>query len=290
MDQTQLIEALEAEYQQLSKQRNDTSQSKPRIAAWGLVKAGKSSLLNMLSGHASDEYFETGVIRTTRANQALELADYVLVDTPGLGIDNDDTQQANEGLDVADIVLFVHAPPGELDQEEVALLEQLRNTFGEDVSERVVLVISQLDKLQDTALAEVQKEIERQTRIWLGTQPECFVISNTRFKSGVEKNKEGLCIKSGIPQLAQHLQTLSKNLIRSPSLEEARQKRLARRTLELCERINAAIEQETKLIEQVARPYVMKAKAFIELIDGAQRTFEAYTSDMRETREKLDNI
>ena len=102
MDQTQLIEALEAEYQQLSRQRNDTSPSKPRIAAWGLVKAGKSSLLNMLSGHASDEYFETGVIRTTRANQALELADYVLVDTPGLGIDKDDSQQANEGLDVAD--------------------------------------------------------------------------------------------------------------------------------------------------------------------------------------------
>ena len=49
MDQTQLIEALEAEYQQLSRQRNDTSPSKPRIAAWGLVKAGKSSLLNMLS-------------------------------------------------------------------------------------------------------------------------------------------------------------------------------------------------------------------------------------------------
>ena len=290
MDQTQLIEALEAEYQQLSRQRNDTSPSKPRIAAWGLVKAGKSSLLNMLSGHASDEYFETGVIRTTRANQALELADYVLVDTPGLGIDKDDSQQANEGLDVADIVLFVHAPPGELDQEEVALLEQLRNTFGEDVSERVVLVISQLDKLQDADLAEVQKEIERQAQIWLGAQPKCFVISNTRFKSGVEKNKEGLCIKSGIPPLVQHLQALSKNLARSPSLEEARKKRLERRALELCERIDAAIAQETKLIEQVAQPYVMKAKAFVELIDGARRTFDAHTSDMRETREKLDSL
>ena len=99
-----------------------------------------------------------------------------------------------------------------------------------------------------------------------------------------------MCIKSGIPQLAQHLQTLSKSLTHSDSLEEARKKRLERRVLELCEHIDAAIAQETKLIEQVAQPYVVKAKAFVELIDGARRTFEAYTFDMREAREKLDNI
>ena len=51
-----------------------------------------------------------------------------------------------------------------------------------------------------------------------------------------------------------------------------------------------AHKMQTKLIEQVAQPYVMKAKAFVELIDGARRTFEAHTSDMRETREKLDSL
>ena len=288
MDQAQQIEALEAEYQQLARQRCNASPAKPRIAAWGLVKAGKSSLLNMLSGHAIDQHFQTGDIRTTRTNQALELNDYVLIDTPGLGIDEDDTQQANEGLDTADIVLFVHAPPGELDEEEVALLDQLRNTFGDDVGERVVLVVSQLDKLQDADLAEVRETIERQALIHLGTAPECFVISNTRFKSGVEKNKEGLCIKSGIPPLAQHLQTLSKSLSRS--LEDARQKRLARRALELCERIDAEIEKETKLIERVTQPFVVKAKAFVELIDGARRTFKTHTSDMQKARTKLESL
>jgi GTPase Era involved in 16S rRNA processing len=288
MDRAQRIEALEAKYQLFGRQRSDATPAKPRIAAWGLVKAGKSSLLNMLSGHASDEHFQTGDIRTTRINQALELDDYVLVDTPGLGFDADDTQQANQGLDKADVVLFVHAPPGELDVEEVALLDQLRNAYGDEVGERVVLVISQLDKLQDADLAEVRQTIERQALIHLGTKPECFVISSTRFKSGVEKNKEGLCIKSGIPQLAQHLQTLSKSL--NHSLEEARQKRLARRALELCESIDVAIEQEIKLIEQVTQPYVVKAKAFIELIDGARRTFKTHTSDMQKARKKLDSL
>ena len=288
MDQAQQIEALEAEYQQLARQRCTATPTKPRIAAWGLVKAGKSSLLNMLSGHAIDQHFQTGDIRTTRTNQALELNDYVLIDTPGLGIDEDDTQQANEGLENADVVLFVHAPPGELNEEEVALLDHLRNTFGDDVGERVVLVVSQLDKLQDADLAEVRETIERQALIHLGTAPECFVISNTRFKSGIEKNKEGLCIKSGIPPLAQHLQTLSKGLSRS--LEDARQKRLARRALELCERIDAQIVKETKLIERVTQPYVVKAKAFVELIDGARQTFKTHTSDMQKARTKLESL
>ncbi|MCX2690934.1 50S ribosome-binding GTPase [Pseudomonas sp. DCB_CB] len=288
MDRTKRLEALEAEYQLFVNQRDNAPPSKPRIAAWGLVKAGKSSLLNMLSGHASDEHFQTGDVRTTRTNQALELDNYVLVDTPGLGYDQNDTQQANQGLDAADVVLFVHAPPGELDQEEVALLDQLRSAFGQDVGERVVLVISQLDKLQDADLAAVKDTIERQALIHLGTAPECFVISNTRFKSGVEKNKQGLCEKSGIPQLAQHLLTLSKSL--AQSLAEARHKRLARRALELGERIDAEIERDLKLIEQITEPYVVKAKAFVEHIDGARRTFKAHTSEMQKARTKLDSL
>jgi hypothetical protein len=51
-----------------------------------------------------------------------------------------------------------------------------------------------------------------------------------------------------------------------------------------------AIEQEIKLIEQVTQPYVVKAKAFIELIDGARRTFKTHTSDMQKARKKLDSL
>jgi len=288
MDRTTQLKALEVELELFASQRNDASPVKPRIAAWGLVKAGKSSLLNMLSGHASEEHFLTGDVRTTRKNQALELDDYVLIDTPGLGYNQDDTQQANQGLDAADVVLFVHAPPGELDQEEVALLDQLRNAYGQDVGERVILVISQLDKLQDADLATVKGTIERQALIHLGTAPERFVISNTRFKSGVEKNKQGLCEKSGIPQLAQHLKALSNNL--THSLAQARKQRLAARAQVFCERIDAAIAQDIRLIEQITEPYAVKAEDFIEQLDGARRNFKTHTSDMQKARTKLDSL
>lgn len=288
MDRTERIQELEADYKLFVHQRDDIHLSKPHIAAWGLVKAGKSSLLNMLSGHASDEHFQTGDVRTTLANQTLELNDCVLVDTPGLGYSHNDTQQANQGMNAADVVLFVHAPPGELDQEEVTLLDQLRDAYGQNVGERVVLVISQLDKLQDSDLAAVKEKIQRQALIHLGTAPECFVISNTRFKTGVEKNKQGLCEKSGIPQLAKHLQKLSRGLI--PSLAEARQKRLARQALELCTRIDAEIEQDAKLIEQITASYVTKVEAFVEHISDARRIFKAHTSDMQKARTRIDSL
>lgn len=35
-----------------------------------------------------------------------------------------------------------------------------------------------------------------------------------------------------------------------------------------------AIEQDIKLIEQVTQPFVVKTKAFVELVHGAQRTFK----------------
>jgi len=66
MDQAVLyIDALEAECKRLQLQHTETASLKPRIAAWGLVKAGKSSLLNMLSGHVHQEYFATGAVRTS---------------------------------------------------------------------------------------------------------------------------------------------------------------------------------------------------------------------------------
>src|SRR5690606_20840007 len=158
---------------------NETSGTqKPIIAAWGLVKAGKSSLLNMLSGHTDNEFFKTGAARTTRLNQQLEADHYLLMDTPGLGIDQSDSRQAYAGLDKADVVLFVHAPPGELDQEEMDLLRQVKSTYSANTEQRLVLVLSQLDKDHDGAMEHIRQRILEQLREQLGIQPQCFLVSN----------------------------------------------------------------------------------------------------------------
>lgn len=289
MDQAQLqLEELEVECRRLTEQRAEVAPRKPRIAAWGVVKAGKSSLLNMLSGHALQEHFETGVVRTTRVNQELELEHYVLIDTPGLGIDQDDSQEAMEGLDLADVLLFVHAPPGELDEEEVDLLMTLRNAYGDAIEQRLVLVLSHLDKDQNGSMAEVRERIEAQVLRCLGIKPACFEVSSTRYRRGVEIGREGLQGKSGIPALALHLNALSREL--GTSLMAVRQKRLDQRSLQLSAMLDEAIEREQGLIQALNAPYANKANAFVELMSGMIGSFADKTAEIKKAREKLNSL
>lgn len=252
MDQAVLyIDALEVECKRLQLQHTEVTPLKPRIAAWGVVKAGKSSLLNMLSGHVHQEYFATGAVRTTRINQQLE--HYVLVDTPGLGIDRSDSREAMEGLDIADIVLFVHAPPGELDEEQVNLLLKLRDVHGDAREQRPVLVFSLLDLDQNGAMEQVRERIEGQMLRCLGFQPTCFEVSSRRYQRGVELGREGMQAESGIPGMALHLDQMSSE--RGPSLAAARQQRLVERREELSAVLDQAIEQEQVQIQTLCAPY-----------------------------------
>ncbi|EZI30576.1 GTPase [Pseudomonas extremaustralis] len=289
MDQAELyIDALEVECKRLQQQHIEGASLKPRIAAWGVVKAGKSSLLNMLSGHIQQEYFATGAVRTTRINQQLELEHYVLVDTPGLGIDQSDSRQAMEGLEIADIVLFVHAPPGELDEEQVNLLLKLRDVHGDALEQRLVFVFSLLDLDQDGAMAQVRERIEGQVLRCLGFQPTCFEVSSRRYQRGVELSREGMQAKSGIPGLALHLDQMSSEM--APSLAAARQQRLVERREELSAALDQAIEQEQVQIQKLCAPYARTATAFIELMSSVQSSFSAKTAEIRTAREKLNSL
>ncbi len=289
MDQAVLyIDALEAECKRLQQQQKDATPLKPSIAAWGLVKAGKSSLLNMLSGHFQQEYFATGPVRTTRANQQLELEHYVLVDTPGLGIDESDSRNAMEGLDIADIVLFVHAPPGELDEEEIDLLLKLHEVHGDDLYSRLVIVLSLLDKDQDGAMAQIRDRIESQVLRCLGFQPTCFEVSSRRYQRGVELERDGMQAKSGIPALSMQLDQMSKEL--GPLLAASRRKRLQQRREELSAALDQAIEREQVLIQTVCAPYTHTATAFMDLMASIQNSFSAKTAEIQAARKKLNSL
>lgn len=289
MDQAELyIDALEAECKRLKQQHTDAGPTKPRIAAWGLVKAGKSSLLNMLGGHVEQEYFATGAVRTTRVNQQLELEHFVLVDTPGLGIEHSDTQQAMQGLDIADIVLFVHAPPGELDEEQINLLLKLHEVLGDALQERLVMVFSLKDKDQNGAMAQVRECVEGQVLRCLGFPPTCFEVSSRRYQRGVTLGRDGMQTKSGIPQLALHLEQLSTEL--ASSLATARQQRLVQRGVELCAALDEAIEREQSQSQALSAPYAHKASAFIELMSSVQSSFAAKTAELKVAREALNSL
>lgn len=261
---------------------------KPTIAAWGLVKAGKSSLLNMLSGHIENEFFKTGVVRTTRLNQKLETEHYLLMDTPGLGIDLADSQQAYRGLDNADVVLFVHAPPGELDQEEIELLMRVKATYAEDTEQRLVLVLSQIDKDQNGTFEGIRQRILEQLQNHLGIQPKLFMVSNSRYRKGATQEKQAMMKSSGIPQLANHLDGLVQSI--DEQLERVRASRRAVQKAELLAELERSIETERQRIAHLQQPHVTKVRAFNRMMTKLRQNFATRTTEITEAQKELNSL
>lgn len=268
---------------------NDSgSDLKPRIAVWGLVKAGKSSLLNMLAGHVTNEYFKTGSIRTTRANSELEKDNYVLVDTPGLGIDKQDSLQAFKGLDSADVILFVHSPQGELDQEEIDLLGQIKSAYADATEQRLVLVISQLDKDQNGSMNAISNQIRKQLQDHLDISPKIFQISNTRYKKGMTENKVSLINKSGIAQLEIHLDILSASI--NNQLMQVRNQRKEERKAKILEKIDQEIREELQFISDISNPYIEKVSVFNIIMKKLKEEFNFHNKEIKAINKKIIKV
>lgn len=193
---------------------------KPVIAVCGLMNAGKSYLLNMLTQHIEQEYFKTADQRETTSNKKLETEQYIYLDTPGLDANTQDDAIAQQGIAEADIVLFVHQPQGELDPCELDFLRQLKDSFGKPAKHSVVIVISKIDKEPESKIDTIDKEIQKQCQEKLGTVFTTFQVSNTRYKTGISQQKDGLIQASHIDALSQHLKKTT------PKIRQTRQNKL----------------------------------------------------------------
>ncbi|WP_350594595.1 MULTISPECIES: GTPase [unclassified Pseudoalteromonas] len=197
----------------LQKQVKDTlakkeGKDKPVIAVWGMMNAGKSYLLNMLTQHYSAEYFPTNDIRETAKIRQFEGEAYIFLDTPGLDANDADDQVAMDGAAKADVVLFVHQPRGELEKIELDFLKNLKESFGFYAQENIVLVISKTDVESLDKIEQIEQKVLEQCNQYLGFTPASFLISGTRFHKGIQQHKEGLVKASHLEKLKQHIETL----------------------------------------------------------------------------------
>lgn len=188
---------------------------KPVIAACGLVNAGKSYLLNMLTEHIDDEFFPVADQRETAQIKAFETDTYIYLDTPGLDASNEDTGEAMTGIDQADIVLFVHQPQGELEENEKEFLCHLKQSFGEFADQNVILVLSKADKEGQEKIDEIAEKVQQQCLQFLNFSPKIFKVSGQRFKSGTQQHKDGLIQHSHINDLASHIKTIADDSVKT---------------------------------------------------------------------------
>ncbi|MBU4680699.1 50S ribosome-binding GTPase [Cedecea davisae] len=191
--------------------RQEIAVGKPVVAAWGLMNAGKSFLLNMLTNHIQTECFRTNDIRETAELKEFETNEFIFLDTPGLDANNGDDLIAQQGAAKADIVLFVHQPQGELEKIEIDFLHKLKESFGQYAEENIVLVLSKSDVESAEKIEAIKKRMLEQCRDELGFNPRCYAISGSRFHAGVTLKKDGLVRASHLNDLVEKLNQLRRD-------------------------------------------------------------------------------
>ena len=213
-------------------------------------------MLNSLTDHLETELFATGAARTTVKNQTLSHQDFILVDTPGLDATEDDDTEAWKGLNMADILLFVHDPgTGALHQDEVEFLSKLASQASGQLrlEERLVVVLTRLDSNAEVIDA-IGDAVRKQINGCLGIEPLLFHVSSTSYRKGMLNNKHKLIEYSGIPALRKHIVG---NLTRMHNTAKAlRHGRINARREQIMTAVEAAIterEEEITLLQKKAK-------------------------------------
>lgn len=264
----------------LLKADNEES-SKPVVVAWGLMNAGKSYLLNMLTEHIDSEYFKTNDFRETAEVKKFETDDFIFLDTPGLDASTEDNLMAMQGVGKADIVLFVHQLQGELEAVEIEFLQNLVNSFGEYASDNIIIVLSKVDKEEEQKVEDIRDKVLQQCEIYIGFKPKCIAVSNTVYKAGAAKNIEGLIKVSNIDRLHKLLQGLSE------SVQSVR----AERQLQQRQQLIKQLEDEKKQLEQVLNKYTDKAsniEAHVKGFNSTMKKLKRFMIDTFEEHYKLE--
>lgn len=257
----------------LSVQQQD--ESKPIVAVWGLMNAGKSSLLNMLTEHIDSEYFKTNDFRETTEVKVFETETCIFLDTPGLDANSQDDIEALKGIKQANIVLFVHQLQGELEKVEIDFLKNVRDSFGEFANQNIVIVLAKVDKESPEKVNAIQDKILEQCQEMLGFTPQCFQISNTRYRKGVSEKKDGLIKHSHMNELKEyiasilgdsHLVTLARQKHeRDEIISQLRQQleiihavraQKVNELLQPLEQVNEFIKDLTKIVESKRQQYL----------------------------------
>lgn len=244
-------------------------QQLPIVVAYGLMNAGKSFLLNMLTQHIEKEFFKTNDIRETAALKRFESDIYIYLDTPGLDASQQDDQQADLGASEADIVLFVHQPQGELEANEVGFLKNLTQSFGCFSASNIIVVLSKVDKETPEKIELIERKIKEQCEREIGFAPEILPVSTKRYQTGVLKQKNALIAASHILKLTEQINTAASNTI------QVREQRLLTKIDVLLDKLNT----QEKLVNSKQEKLRTKVKSGFSAFNEQVEQLQSFIGD-----------
>lgn len=190
----------------------------PRIVACGMLKAGKSSLLNNLVGSLDDALFPVDIVRATIKNKEFTHEGICYVDTPGLDANLKDTEEAQKAYVSADMLLFVHSAESELIQQEIQWLHSLQKMHTH-LEQRVLLVLTNIDRSGNN-LNRLKKKINGQIKNALGFNLPIYEIDNKAYKKSFMPGKGALRQLSGIDHFRMAIKHMQKTTLANAATEQ----------------------------------------------------------------------
>ena len=162
----------------------------PRVVVCGLLKAGKSSLLNSLFKNTNDDLFAVGRTRKTAKNQIENNNGISFIDTPGTDANEQDTQEAYDAYIASDLLLFVHNGERELVSQEIEMLKKIPIS-KEELEAKLEIVVTNSD-LSFEHINELKASISRQIQENLGFTKELHFVSNKLYKNEKLRSHSGI--------------------------------------------------------------------------------------------------
>lgn len=236
----------------------DAEGSEPRVVVCGLLKAGKSSLLNALFDDPSNQHFPTAATRKTVRNQSEVLNGICFVDTPGLDHDGKDTKEAEDSYSGADLLLFVHNGEKELEERQLLLLQQLQ-AMHPMLENRLLVVITYKEGAGEN-LQRLEETIRQKIRERCSFEPRIFAVDSRSYRHQNERVRA----TSGIAELRTAIEAYCHD--RSDQLKIERKERMSAALSALTAAVNCvgnAIHNDRK---KLTKQHNNIRKAFAKLV------------------------
>lgn len=236
--------------------------NEPRVVVCGMLKAGKSSLLNSLFDDRTNQHFPTARSRKTLKNQSEVRNGIRFIDTPGLDYNEKDTEEAHNAYAGADLLLFVHEGTKELEEIQLAFLQELQAMHA-DLEKKLLFVITSKEE-SGNELDALKAQISGKIRQRCDFSPEIFAVENTSYRSG----KEQVRASSGIPELRSVIENRCRSI--GDRLAEQRE-----------ERRSKAIDALKAALEAVAMPIRQDRKNLEKCHSRIRKSFAQMVKDKK---------
>lgn len=252
--------------EQLLAATDNEQDTTPNVVVYGVYNAGKSSLLNSLTGHLEHEFFATSDAPQTRTLQSKLHEGLCYIDTPGLDVNEDDDHTASKGVERADILILVHKLGcGPLQAAELATMKQRVTLSGGYQHVITVITEGELASRSSELVAEIKDQF---ASIAPGCAP--FVVSNTSFRRGMLENKPLLVERSGMPALIEQLQRVGKQLC--GQLQQLRTNKRTRLRADLRARLGLERSSAEQRLQQLAHQQRLHEGQLVSTVQALQHS------------------